>query len=95
MSQQQPPAFSLPADPLHHARTALRLRAGSERVIPDQLAANPTTCDDLAAAASARRPQHADLRRSPGIGPGVSHRPHAPPRATHRPSYRAPAAPIP
>ncbi|OJA61467.1 hypothetical protein BGV69_02130 [Burkholderia ubonensis] len=56
MSQQQPPAFSLPADPLHHARTALRLRAGSERVVPDQLAANPTTCDDLAAAASARRP---------------------------------------
>ncbi|WP_157653062.1 hypothetical protein [Burkholderia ubonensis] len=56
MSQQQPPAFSLPADPLHHVRTALRLRARSERVIPDQLAANPTTCDDLAAAASARRP---------------------------------------
>lgn len=56
MSQQQPPAFGLPADPPYHARTALRLRARGERVIPDQFAANPTTFHDLAAAASARRP---------------------------------------
>ncbi len=56
MSQQQPPAIGLPADPLHHARTALPLRARGKRVSRDQLEANPTTFHELAAAASPRRP---------------------------------------
>lgn len=56
MSQQQPPEIGLPADPLHHVRTALPLRARGERVSRNQLEANPTTFHELAAAASPRRP---------------------------------------